>query len=211
MLITLAVVAASGCGGHTVAPAPGIASGAGDRAIAKYDTNGDKALDYDELAKAPGLRAAIATIKKFGDPRRGPPSESQLRGAKITAADIDARIAEWKSRGMGRMAVSCRVTKKGTSEPIANAEVKFVPEEFLGPGLATGTGTTDAQGTAKISQPSRGKGDADAGMFPGFYRVEITKGTEVPAKYNTATVLGEEVARDNARISRGGAVIELSY
>ena len=47
-----------------------------------------------------------------------------------------------------------------------------------------------------ISQPSRGGDDPGTGMCPGFYRVEITKGNEIPAKYNTATILGEEVAGD---------------
>ena len=99
---------------------------------------------------------------------------------------------------------------KGRPQPIAGAEVKFVPESFLGPGLKTGTGTTDKNGDAMISQPSRGGDDPAIGMCPGFYRVEITKGNEIPAKYNTATILGEEVAGDAVGLSTGLA-FELEY
>ena len=88
--------------------------------------------------------------------------------------------------------------------------ILIVPEDFLGPELATGTGTTDGSGTALISQPSRGEGDTARGMSPGFYRVEITKGDEIPAKYNTATVLGQEVAVDADGIS-SALVFELEY
>ena len=45
---------------------------------------------------------------------------------------------------------------------------------------------------------------------PGFYRVEITKGNEIPAKYNTETILGQEVAADVAGIS-SRLVFELEY
>ena len=76
-----------------------IASDAGSQAVAKLDANKDGVLDYDELAKAPGLRAAVPTIKKMGNFRGPPPSESQLKTAKITAEEIDARIQEWKALG----------------------------------------------------------------------------------------------------------------
>ena len=62
-----------------------------------------------------------------------------------------------------------------------------------------------------ISQPSRGGDDPAIGMCPGFYRVEITKGSEIPAKYNTATVLGQEVAGDAARTLPAAVKFELEY
>ena len=49
-----------------------IASDAGAQAIAQLDANKDGFLDYDELAKAPGLRAGMAKIKgwaPFAAPR----------------------------------------------------------------------------------------------------------------------------------------------
>jgi hypothetical protein len=167
VLVALAAVAVAGCKKAVVRPAE-IPLDAGAKAIAKYDANKDGVLDYKELAKAPGLRAAVATIKKMVKPRHPAPPESQLQSAKISADEINARIKEWKTRGTGRIAVTCHVVRKGTSEGIANAEVKFVPEDFLGPGIPIGTGTTDARGFARISQPSRGKDDPTVGMCPGF-------------------------------------------
>jgi len=184
-----------------------IASDAGAKAVAKLDENHDGSLDYNELTRAPGLRAAVSRIKKLGSRHAGT-SESQLHSTKITAADVDARIAEWKKRGTGRIGVTCRVFRRGV--PLANAEVKFVPEDFLGPGLTPGTGTTDGKGVAKIVQPSRGKGDPAIGMSPGFYRVEITKGSEIPSQYNSATILGQEVAGDATGISTGGVEFDLN-
>jgi len=205
--VGMVAIAVSGCGRGTVRPME-IASDAGTQAVAKFDANKDGVLDYRELARAPGLQAGLAKIKKLGG-RHAEPSEKQLLGATITAEEIDARIKQWKAHGTGRIAVNCRVMKSG--RPLANAEVKFVPEEFLGPGLSTGTGTTDANGNAKVSQPSRGSGDPANGMSPGFYRVEITKGNEIPAQYNTATILGQEVAVDAIGISTGGVAFDLDY
>jgi hypothetical protein len=208
VFLALAAVYLSGCGPKVVRP-PSIPSGAGERAIAKYDANKDGSLDYQELAKAPGLRAAVPMIKKMVKPRHPAPDASQLQTAKISAADIDARIDEWKKRGTGRIKIMCLVKRKGSSEPVAGAEVKFVPEDFLGNELPSGAGTTDAKGYANIV-PSSGK-DASLGMCPGFYRVEITKGGEIPAKYNTTTELGQEVAVDALGVTTGGIIFELSY
>ncbi len=203
----MAALAVSGCGGSSqsaVRPAE-IASDAGTQAVAQLDANQDGSLDYKELAKAPGLRAAVATIKKLARFRGPPPSQSQLQSATITADEIDARIQEWKNHPTGQMTVACfvaRATKKGVrggSKPIAGAEVRFVPECFLGPSLSTGTGKTDSHGVVSV------------GLSPGFYRVEITKGNEIPAKYNSATELGIEVAADSLQLSSGRLTFELEY
>ena len=46
---------------------------------------------------------------------------------------------------------------------------------------------------------------------PGWYRVEITKaGENIPAKYNTHTTLGQEIALDAAGI-REGIKFSLQY
>jgi hypothetical protein len=215
-LVGMAALAISGCGGSApsaVQPME-IASDAGTKAVESLDTNHDQLLDYKELAKAPGLRAALASIKKVGSRRGPPPTESQLKDLKISASDIDARIQDWRDRKTGRVSISCRVVRlkkgsKGPPQPVAGAEVKCVPESFLGPALSTGKGTTDKSGMATVSQPSRGAGDPDNGMCPGFYRVEITKGSEIPAKYNKDTTLGIEVAADAQ--TGGGNTFELDY
>jgi hypothetical protein len=206
----LAALTVAGCGQKAVRPSE-IASNAGTNAVTKYDANKDGVLDDQELANAPGLRAAVVRIKKLSRPRESLPSESVVKSQKISAAEIDARIGEWKKRGTGRITIICHVIRKGTSQGISGAEVKFVPEDFLGQALTIGTGTTDEKGYAKISQPSRGKDDPNVGMCPGFYRVEITKGSEIPARYNTTTQLGQEVASDAVGIANGSMVFELIY
>ena len=194
-----------------------IASNAGAQAIAQLDANKDGVLDYNELAKAPGLRAAVARIKNLASFRSPPPSESQLQSQKISADDINARIQQWKEHGTARLAVSCRVCRANkkpggkAKTPIADAEVRFVPEAFLGPNLAPGIGKTDKNGAVVVSQPSRGANDPQSGMGPGFYRVEITKGKEIPAKYNRETVLGLEVAGDSLQLAAGGLEFDLEY
>ena len=133
--VGMVALAVSGCG-RSVRPME-IASNAGAQAVAKYDANHDGALDYDELAKAPGLQAAVAKIKKLtkGHREREAPSESELRSAKITAEEIDARIQEWKARGTGRVNVVCRVVRVegGGTEPIA-ARSQVRAGRFLGAG-----------------------------------------------------------------------------
>jgi hypothetical protein len=104
------------------------------------------------------------------------------------------------------------VSKKGnrtTLSPVVDAVVKLVPEAFLGPGLTPATGTTDRAGLAVVSQ-AKTAGDAP-GVSPGFYRVEITKESEIPAKYNADTTLGIEVAADSPQVLAGNITFELEY
>jgi hypothetical protein len=163
-------------------PVPAIdAKVAGAEAIKLFDANKDGKLSGDELNKCPGVKAAIEQIDPSGN-------------GEITAETIAARIKAWQDTKLARMTMSCTVLHNG--QPLAGAVVKFVPEKFLGKNLKTGTGKTDAHGIAMLSIPTTGPHDPP-GMAPGFYRVEITKeGEQIPAEYNTDTILGQEVARD---------------
>ena len=164
------------------------AAAAGAKAIELFDTNKDGKLSGEELDKCPGLKAAVDRIDPAGK-------------GEITADMIAARIKAWQASKLGRMSLSCRVTKNG--QPLAGAEVKFVPEKFLGENLQTATGKTDQNGMAMLSIPVRGPCDPP-GVAPGVYRVEITKsGEKIPAKYNTETIFGQEVALDAKGIQEG--------
>jgi hypothetical protein len=69
-----------------------------------------------------------------------------------------------------------------------------VTESFLGSELKPAGGTTDKFGTTSLSTAEP---EMLPGVSPGFYRVQISKsGDAVPARYNTDTVLGQEVAVD---------------
>ena len=85
-------------------------------------------------------------------------------------------------------------------KPLAGAEVKFVPETFLGDDIKTASGKTNQAGMARLSVATTSRADPPGVAF-GLYRVEITKpGDNIPAKYNTETTLGQEVALDAPNI-----------
>jgi hypothetical protein len=154
------------------------------RAIAQFDTNRDGVIQGAELDKCPELKAALDRLDPNG------------RGA-VTAEMIAARIEAWDKSRLGRMFLECSVTHNG--KPLEGALVKFVPEAFLGfdDPRWTASGKTDKDGRARISVPVSGDREDPPGVPPGFYRAEITKPRDkIPAKYNTQTILGQEVAID---------------
>jgi hypothetical protein len=161
-----------------------------------YDTDKDGKLSREELDRSPALKAALDRIDTSGE-------------GTITAAKITARIRAWQASKLGRTSLVCAVLRSG--RPLANVEVKFVPEKFLGENMPTALGKTDSNGVAMISVPTSGKQDDSPGLPPGLYLVEITKaGDNIPAKYNTHTIFGQEVAGD-ARGAREGIRFHLQY
>jgi hypothetical protein len=155
------------------------AGAAGRKAVAMYDTDKNGKISPEEMEACPGLKAA----KDVLDPA----------GQGVSAQTIAAEIKIWQKNNVTRVPVTCTALRKG--KPLEGAEVKLVPESFLGPNLLTASGTTDGSGMANLSV-AIGPGLSEApGVPPGFYRVEITKpGLDIPAKYNGKTVLGVEVA-----------------
>jgi len=177
LVVGLGLLGPAGCGSRAIQP-PAIPSDAARKAIELYDTGKNGFLDAAELEKAPALRVAF-------------PNSS-----KVTEEDIAARFASWKENKVGRMAFTIAVHHNG--RPLADATVTLVPESFLGGEFKAATGKTDRAGTASPSVPVAGPDDVP-GVPPGFYRIEITKaGENIPAKYNTETILGGEVPQMDA-------------
>jgi hypothetical protein len=168
--------------------APSIsASAAGAQAIEMFDANKDGKLSGEELNKCPGLKAAVDQI----DPS----------GQGVTAEMITARIKSWQESQGGLMTVGCMVLHNG--QPLEGAEVKFVPEKFLGENMKTASGTTNKYGSTVIMVATPGP-SGQRGIPPGFYRVEITKpGLNIPAKYNSDTIFGQEVPVDPRKLRQG--------
>jgi hypothetical protein len=157
------------------------ASSAAAKAIEMYDADKDGKIGGAELDKSPALKAALAQIDTAGE-------------GTITAAKITARIKKWQENKIARMQLECIVLHNG--KPLAGAEVKFIPEAFLGDEIKTATGKTNQRGMARLSGATASRADPPGVAF-GLYRVEITKpGEKIPAKYNTQTTLGQEVALD---------------
>src|SRR5690606_11880119 len=99
----------------------------------------------------------------------------------------------WKRSGLALTRLAVTVQKGG--QGLEGAEVKLIPEEFLGPGVKPASGTTDSAGVAHL----RISNDPDeAGVHLGFYRIEVSKkstsGQEtLAASNNTATQHGVEI------------------
>jgi hypothetical protein len=94
---------------------------------------------------------------------------------------------------LGILGFVVRVTLDG--RPLNGATVTFTPEKFLGSHLKPAQGTTDSQGFARptIDDPAL-RARHFAGAPYGLYRVEISSNRPIPAKYNTQTTLGTEIA-----------------
>jgi hypothetical protein len=168
---------------------------AGQEAIKLYDANHDGKISGAEFDKVPSLLKGL-TLGNF--------SSTKEKG--ITAADITARIKAWQATKTGRCgSVVCSVTRNGRS--LEGANIKFVPEKFLGGNMPECSGTTGPDGNAQMSVPLTGPDDAP-GVPPGYYRVEITVSDgSIPAKYNTQTIFGEEIYPDKER--RGGIIFNI--
>ena len=166
------------------------ASAAGKLAIEQYDKDGDGLIQGQELNKAPALKAAIENLDTNHD-------------GGVSADEITARVKAWQKSNVGKTSLSCTVTYRGG--PLQGATVKFVPEKFLGDEIQTATGETNRLGVAVLSVPLDPSRPGDApGVHYGLYRVVITKqNTNIPAKYNTQTILGQEVADDCPQVRRG--------
>jgi len=187
----LSIWASWGCwrGGPPRVEAPSIDAGAAaSGAMQKYDTNRDGKISGEELDKAASLKSALEVIDTNGD-------------KAISEDEIKARIESWAETKLGRVNVIAVVTRRG--QPLAGAKVKFVPEEFMGGAVPEAEGTTDEGGGAIVTATGSGAVQGAEGVAPGFYRVEITKGTEIPAKYNKETILGQEVALDTPAMQEG--------
>jgi hypothetical protein len=198
ILLMSALMVYTGCpGGQKRIIPPGISSSAGADAMTQYDTNKDGKISGDELKKSPSINAAIEQIDK-------------AKTGGVTADMITARIREWKDSKLAIMSVSCTVTRNG--QPLEGADVKFVPEKFLGENLKVATGKSDANGQVMLSvEADPAKPNQPPGVAPGLYRVEITKASDnIPAKYNTETTLGQEIG-PGYKGQQEGVKFDLTY
>ena len=201
LLVMVAVVIGSGClwgGGPSRVHPPSIsASAAASGAMDQYDTDKDGVVKGPELDKAPSLKAAIKQLDTNGD-------------GGVSADEVSARVKAWQDSKVGKMSLSCMVKLNG--RPLSGAKVTFEPEKFLGTEVKACSGTTDANGIANPSVPV--EGDDPGGAACGLYLVRVSKqegGKElIPAKYNTQTTLGKELALDAAEMQEGMLHFELT-
>ena len=186
----VAVSVTLGCGGQPspVQPPDIVAQTAAAAALEQYDADKDGALADMELEQCPGILRAIRLYDLDNDGR-------------VSGDEIANRIRVWREIKLGLMSMICVVTMDG--RPLNEAQVKLIPEKFLGNNIKTATGTME-NGTAILAIA-----DADlppdqqglVGVHIGVYKVEITHPSQsIPTKYNTETMLGFEVAQDNPEL-----------
>jgi hypothetical protein len=201
--ISFGAVQLCSCGGgpSPVRPPSISASAAGEEAIELCDASGDGTASADELEKAPSLKSALKRLDTNGD------------GA-VSPDEVADRIDKWQEIGIGVMSFGFTVTLNGS--PLTDALVTFEPEGFLGDEFKAASGTTNRYGggSATIAKEDRPDATYPPGMQLGFYRVKVSKqvnGKEtIPAKYNEATVLGQEVAPDVPEILNNRVVYALT-
>jgi hypothetical protein len=194
LLTALTVAPFSACNfGPAAIKQPSIdPSSAGKLAMEMYDKNGDGVVSGDELNHAPALKAALGNLDKNGD-----------KG--VSADEVAARVEAWKVMKAGLTSVRCKVVMDG--EPLGGATVTFDPEPFLGDQVKPATGVTGMTGETMptIKPEDRHSPKDPGGVQFGLYKVRISKmvnGKEsIPARYNTDTTLGQEVAYDDPSIA----------
>jgi hypothetical protein len=174
------VLLAAGCSGSGGQEGAQVSpSEAASQAMTDYDANKDGALDAKELEACPGLQGALKRGDKNNDGR-------------LSADEIAERLTYFQ-QGM-QMDVGVVVTLDG--RPLSGATVTLVPEKLMGSTVKPASAVTDQDGGGTFMT----EGDTGAPVAPGYYRVQVSKNVNgkevVPAKYNTQTVLGQEVVPD---------------
>jgi hypothetical protein len=184
--VALGILCGNGCS-NTPAPPPRQKldpQAAAKAAMAAYDADHNGVLDAKELEKSPPLQVALKNMG--GDAAGG-----------LKEAAIAARMSNWLKSSAIIMNLPISVTLDGS--PLDGATVTFDPEPFLGSGYTACSGVTDKAGTVYLKGPL----EKFSGIYVGLYRVRISKklnGQEtIPARYNTETTLGYEMAGDMKR------------
>lgn len=204
-LLLLAVVCfllGSGCNGGP-APIPATRFNV-KRCVAKaleiHDADADGSISASELESSPGLSYAAKRADSSGD------------GA-LDKAELAAMVEAWNEKSTGLIEVRGNVSYK--KRPLQGAAVRLEPEPFLEGIVEMAVGVSDEFGDFYLSVPKdkRPIADAPPGVQLGLYRVVVSKSKDgnetLPSKYNTETVLGQEVSFGDPGVSNGMVRLEL--
>lgn len=174
-----------GCGSSTTSISKlsiSPSAAAGD-AIEQYDMNGDGVLSKDEIEACPGLAASVKNFDKDGN-------------GEISRDEIEQRIDFWINSPTRMATIMCAVRMDG--QPLPGATVTLVPEPFLAEAIKPASGQTGTMGNTGLAIAAEDLPEGLRGVKGvqlGLYRVEITHpDKQIPAKYNTETTLGCEIA-----------------
>jgi hypothetical protein len=152
---------------------------AAEACIKQFDKNGSGSLDPAELADSPGLKSAFESIDAD-------------KSKSLSNTELTQRFTLYRGDATGAVPVAVVVVLDDVK--VDGATVTFEPEAFFGGALPIATGTTDADG---VCTAFTSNGSTASGLPCGIYKVKIEKaGAAIPAKYNSATVLGQEIVTD---------------
>jgi hypothetical protein len=184
-LLIAAISAVTGCGviGKPSIKPPAVnPSRAASEAVELCDKDANRLLDAEELATCPGLLAALDKYDTSGD-------------QQLDKDEIAARLSEMYSSGAALTSFDCRVLLD--NRPVSGAQVRLLPEPFLGGSVKSGSGVTDRTGSVTVAIADEELPETVRGlkkMQLGVYRVEITHPSiKIPVRYNTHTTLGHEI------------------
>lgn len=172
---SLIALLASGCNrGPEPMKAPSWAPEAlTDAAMQQLDKNSDGQLSKEELAAAPGLQYAASQ-----------PGVDKNNDGKLSRDEVLGRFVSYVESRVAFRPFQVEVLLGG--RPVPDAEVKLVPEDFLGDVIPTATTTTGPDGRGYVV--SEGSPEF---VRIGMYRLEVSApNAKLPAKTN----LGVEVS-----------------
>ncbi len=157
------------------------------------DVDQDGQVSKAEAKPFPGFAKGFAAIDSDKDGR-------------VSAEEIQARLPGIFTRTSALLPGVCSVTLNG--KPLDGAMVTFEPEAFFGGKIPTATAKVNSDGFGSLAIAEEdlppGAPNVSGLVRPGLYRVKVTHPErELPAKYNTETVLGVEVSPETTR--GGGA------
>jgi hypothetical protein len=163
-------------------------------ALADLDADRSGTLEAQELKASPGLRAAADLV------------DADKNGV-LSQSELAARFQRYSEFPVANLTFTCILTKDG--QPLADAQIRLVPEKCFGASRRAALGKTDANGLVNL----RVEGQDTYGIPNGIYRIEVSKkdaaGVEtIKPDYNANTVLGKEIAFDRRELE-GGLRIEL--
>ena len=162
-------------------------SSASSAAIELYDKDGDGLIAGNELNAVPGIKKYLDHYDRDGD-------------GKVSRGEIAERLEDWASQKLALQGAMFVVLVDG--RPLGEATVTLVPEGYLGPNVHPASGITTQNGFTSVSHepehlPKSSNGRPIPGVTSGTFKIQITHPSrKIPARYNTATELGEEIAYD---------------
>lgn len=129
----------TGCGGTSIVEPGFNPKNAAAQAMDLYDANHDGAIDTAELADAASLRAVLPKADADGDGR-------------LTQAELATRFGTYRAGELLVTTFPCSVTLDG--QPLEGADVRLIPEPFMGDAYEVASATTATGGQAVLSAPS---------------------------------------------------------